>query len=136
MLVNSLASQAFDGLTVSAPGRHYGSLSADIARTTTICVVVNMRYGRGSCAPDEIPRTVDGVDRARPNGSHWTMLGPMAATVPQARGQVPCWLRECRRKAGTAGRPDECIVALATGGHTRHLLLCRWGYSGPIVLKT
>ena len=30
---------------------------------------------------------------------------------------------------------DECIVALATGGHTRHLLLCRWGYSGPIVLQ-
>jgi hypothetical protein len=42
---------------------------------------------------------------------------------------------ECRRKPGTAGQPDECIVALATGGHTRHLLLCRWGYSGPIVLQ-
>jgi hypothetical protein len=38
-------------------------------------------------------------------------------------------------KSGTAGQPGECLVALATGGQTRHLLLCRWGYSGPIVLQ-
>jgi hypothetical protein len=52
VLVNSLAPQAFERSDRDAPRRHDRSLSADIARTTTIRVGLKARLA-GSCAPDE-----------------------------------------------------------------------------------